>query len=174
MFARVSLDLDSSTLSVVHSGDPVATWEHPDAEGYALASVDLDPERWTIGAGTLCADSAGGVSESVEVRHRATGRLLSDLYGMIDITDETIDTDAEHMPCDLADEYRDLAEGTEIEVYSVIWYLRSETGDAEHGTVLYLPAIGRAGVCDGACSSWTDCTDADDAVRRYLTGRMVE
>lgn len=174
MFARVSLDLGSSTLSVVHSGDPIASWERPDAEGYALASVDLDPERWTIGSGTLCADSAGGVSESVEVRHRATGRLISDLYGLIDITGETVDTDGDRLPGDLAAEYRDLPEGTDIEVYSVIWYLHSETGDAERGTVLYLPAIGRAGVCEGACSSWTDCADADDAVRRYLTGRMVE
>ena len=42
---------------------------------------------------------------------------------------------------------------------------------AEVGSVLY--CNGRAGVAWGADAQWTDADSAEDAVRRFLTGEMV-
>jgi hypothetical protein len=47
-------------------------------------------------------------------------------------------------------------------------------GDDQAGVVLFVGNAGRAGICMNGDSSWTDASDAADAVRRYLTGNMVE
>lgn len=46
--------------------------------------------------------------------------------------------------------------------------------NSEGGVVLFVGAAGRAGVCMNGDSSWTDASDATDAVRRYLTDDMIE
>ena len=59
-----------------------------------------------------------------------------------------------------------VARGEEVEV--VRWTQGGNTCET-----LYLPAQGRAGVCTGGDSDWTDASSAADAIVRLLTDRMV-
>jgi hypothetical protein len=46
--------------------------------------------------------------------------------------------------------------------------LKAGAFNAEGVWVLHLPAHGRAGVCGGGPSAWTDADDAHDALERYF------
>lgn len=140
-----------------------------------LAHCDLDPEVWEVAGGDLHAYEHA-LCETLSIRHRRTGcSRLEDLYASINETAAVIDDPGRLTPCDLRAEYDALPEETVIEVLTGRWReSESETDWSAQGwTVLYLPHAGRGGICDGADSVWTDASDADDVVRRYLTGRMV-
>lgn len=60
------------------------------------------------------------------------------------------------------------------EAYRFVTYGDDGYEESEGGVVLFVGNAGRAGICMNGDSSWTDASDAADAVRRYLTGNMVE
>jgi hypothetical protein len=51
--------------------------------------------------------------------------------------------------------------------------LRMAEGNPSVGNLLYYPQIGRAGVEWGADAIWTDCSSAEDAVRRVMEGDVI-
>jgi hypothetical protein len=53
-------------------------------------------------------------------------------------------------------------------------YFITQQNKAEGGVLLYVPECKRAGIAWGGPAEWTDCTSADDAVRRFLTGEMID
>lgn len=50
---------------------------------------------------------------------------------------------------------------------------RTWTDDGQTHELLYFAEAGRAAICGGGKSEWTDATSADDAIARYEAGEMV-
>lgn len=78
---------------------------------------------------------------------------------------------ADFLPVDLAEVQK--ADGGEA--YSITLY--GEDGLAKSGDrarLLWLPEIGRGGVCLGGGATWTDAASAEDCVRRVLCGEIIQ
>jgi hypothetical protein len=58
------------------------------------------------------------------------------------------------------------------EVLFETYRLKSETV-AEVGCLIFSPDLYRAGVALGADAEWTDCSSAEDALRRWTENEMV-
>ncbi len=71
------------------------------------------------------------------------------------------------VPCDMRREVEDNP-GTRYEYYTGQVFNEDGNAYAEGIRVLYLPQEGRAGVCWGGDSRWTDCESAEDAVDRFF------
>ena len=65
------------------------------------------------------------------------------------------------------------ADRASAEAYRFVTYGEDGYEESEGGVVLFVGNAGRAGVCMNGDSSWTDASDAEEAVRRYLTGTMI-
>jgi hypothetical protein len=74
---------------------------------------------------------------------------------------------------DLTNEAAELeAKGEPIECYNLV--SENSQGFIETvGKLLYVPNAGRAGICRGGDSQWTDAVSAEDAVRRCNDDEMV-
>jgi len=80
-------------------------------------------------------------------------------------------------PLDLQEEIRvlDPEDLKTAEAHTITFYDGSGFEVSSYGgTVLFVKSCGRAGVCLNADSAWTDAGSAEEAVRRYLKGEMIE
>ena len=53
-------------------------------------------------------------------------------------------------------------------------FLAAQTVGGNRVEVVFFADMNRAGVAAGADAEWTDCTSAEDALRRFLAGEMVK